>query len=491
MGVRMKEATFVFPNQLFKENPAVAEGRLVFLIEDFLFFKVQPFHKQRLVLLRAAMKGYADFLCEQRLEVSYLDSASCHERGAAFNALSKHGLSNVHVVDVVDDWLKQDLEDAAKQFGWILHWHTSPQFLNVESDLRAFFKQKKRFSQAQFYAHQRRRLNILMTGDSPIGGKFSFDAENRKKLPKGFQVPKRYHPDSNTYLEEAIGYVNTKFPNSIGDSLPFAYATTFEESNKQLEDFLLHRLANFGRFEDAISTKEPVVFHSVLSPLLNIGLLTPKDVLQSVLEFSVKHDVPLSSLEGFIRQVIGWREYVRACYMISGSFERTSNIFQHTRELPKGFWDGTTGIDPVDATIKKILATGYCHHIERLMVLGNFLLLTETSPDRVYHWFMAFFVDAYDWVMVPNVYGMSQFSDGGLMTTKPYISGSNYILKMSDYKKGEWVEIWDGLFWRFLAKHEKLFSSNPRTQMLLSLLSSKSESIQPKIQKAENWMKQK
>ena len=170
--------------------------------------------------------------------------------------------------------------------------------------------------------------------------------------------------------------------------------------------------------------------------------------------------------------------------------KRTWNGFKHTRGLPKGFWDGTTGIEPVDATIKKVLATGYCHHIERLMILGNFLLLTESAPDEVYRWFMGYFIDSYDWVMVPNVYGMSQFSDSGFMSTKPYVSGSNYILKMSDYKKGDWVDIWDGLFWRFLDKHRQLFSSNPRTKLLLSMLSAKAETIQPKIVKAEAWLQQ-
>jgi deoxyribodipyrimidine photolyase-related protein len=187
---------------------------------------------------------------------------------------------------------------------------------------------------------------------------------------------------------------------------------------------------------------------------------------------------------------MGWREFMRACYLLRGRDERSGNFFKHRNKLPKGFWEGKTGIEPIDATIERVLKTGYCHHIERLMVLGNFLLLAETDPDAVYEWFMAFFVDAYDWVMVPNIYAMSQYADEGGITTKPYVSGSNYILKMSDYKKGEWCAIWDGLFWRFLSKHEKLFGSNPRTKNLLNLRKKNAKTIDPKIALAEEWIKQ-
>ncbi|MEI7628567.1 MAG: FAD-binding domain-containing protein [Bacteroidota bacterium] len=164
---------------------------------------------------------------------------------------------------------------------------------------------------------------------------------------------------------------------------------------------------------------------------------------------------------------MGWREFIRIVYEREGSKQRTINYWNFKRKIPASFWTGTTGITPIDLTIKKVLATGYCHHIERLMVLGNFMLLCEFDPNEVYRWFMEMFIDAYDWVMVPNVYGMTQFADGGLMTTKPYISGSNYLMKMSDYEKGDWQQIWDGLFWRFMHVHSDFFLSNPRIGMLV------------------------
>ena len=201
--------------------------------------------------------------------------------------------------------------------------------------------------------------------------------------------------------------------------------------------------------------------------MLNIGLISPEEVVESVLEYAKAHNIPINSTEGFIRQIIGWREFIRGIYEVKGVEERTRNFWGFTRKIPESFWRGETGILPVDVTIKKVLQTGYCHHIERLMVLGNFMVLCEFDPDEVYRWFMELFIDSYDWVMVPNVYGMSQFADGGLMSTKPYISGSNYLIKMSDYPKGDWQEIWDGLFWRFMHVHRDFFQQNPRLGMLV------------------------
>jgi len=201
--------------------------------------------------------------------------------------------------------------------------------------------------------------------------------------------------------------------------------------------------------------------------MLNTGLLTPQQIIDATLEYASNHEIPLNSLEGFIRQIIGWREFIRGLYVFRGVEQRTKNFFGFTRKIPASFYDGTTGVEPLDITIKKLLRTGYCHHIERLMVLGNFMLLCEFDPDEVYRWFMELFIDAYDWVMIPNIYGMSQFADSGLMATKPYISGSNYLMKMSDYEKGEWQQTWDALFWRFMHVHRDFFLSNPRLGMLV------------------------
>lgn len=483
----MKEITLVFPDQLFENHPAVDVKRPIYLAEEFLFFRVQQFHKQRLVLLRAAMQAYQKFLTAKGYQVSYIESKFLKNRGDLFALLAQKGISQIHLADFTDDWLKKDLEKAAKENRWKLQFYESPMFLCSEEEIQSFFKGKKNFAMANFYAYQRKKFNILMHDGKPLGGKFSFDKENRKRLPKGCKIPNRYMP-KNPSLSQAVAYVEKEFPQSIGEAEPFLYPVTFKEAKNALSDFIKNRLYQFGDYEDAIQEKQSFLFHSVLSPLLNVGLLTPQEVIDATLSSYHENRVPINSVEGFLRQVIGWREFVRASYLLNGRIARSSNYFQHKYPLPKGFWDGTTGIQPIDSTIKRILKTGYCHHIERLMVLGNFLLLTETDPNAVYEWFMGYFVDAYDWVMVPNVYGMSQYADEGSMTTKPYISGANYILKMSDYPKKDWVEIWDGLFWRFLSKHKDLFEGNPRTKVLLTLLDKNSKTILPKMALAEKWL---
>jgi deoxyribodipyrimidine photolyase-related protein len=248
----------------------------------------------------------------------------------------------------------------------------------------------------------------------------------------------------------------------------FIYPTDFNSSKAWYFQFLKERFDEFGPYEDALLKEKSIVNHSILSPIINAGLISPRYIIESTIEFYEKNNIRLNSCEGFLRQIMGWREFIRGVYLCKGVEERTRNFWGFNRTIPKSFYDGTTGIEPVDDTIKKINKSGYANHIERLMIMGNFMLLCEFDPDEVYRWFMELFIDAYDWVMVPNVYGMSQFADGGLMSTKPYISSSNYILKMSDYKKGDWCKIWDALFWNFMDKQRSFFIKNPRMRMLIS-----------------------
>jgi deoxyribodipyrimidine photolyase-related protein len=200
---------------------------------------------------------------------------------------------------------------------------------------------------------------------------------------------------------------------------------------------------------------------------LNIGLLHPNELVSMAIAIGTEQQLGMNNIEGFVRQVMGWREYIRAVYQIQGVSARKRHFWNHHRPLPKQFWQGQTGIEPIDQMVLGLKETAYAHHIERLMVAGNFMLLCEIDPDDVYRWFMELFIDAYDWVMVPNVYGMSQFADGGMMSTKPYISGSNYLLKMSNFEKGAWCPIWDGLYWRFIQKHRAFFLKNPRSAMMV------------------------
>ncbi|TFG74979.1 MAG: cryptochrome/photolyase family protein, partial [Flavobacteriales bacterium] len=274
----------------------------------------------------------------------------------------------------------------------------------------------------------------------------------------------------------AYGYVALYFPGNPGqlDEQPL-YPTNDGSTYQWFDQFLKTRFHGFGDYEDAIVADASILNHSILTPMLNVGLITPDEIVNSSLTYAREHKVPLNATEGFIRQIIGWREFIRGVYESKGREERLKHFWGFDRKMPLSFYEGTTGIDPIDQTIKKVLKTGYCHHIERLMVLSNFMMLCELDPDAVYRWFMELFIDAYDWVMVPNVYGMSQFADGGLMSSKPYISGSNYLMKMGDYKKGDWQVIWDGLFWRFMHLHRDFFERNPRMGMLVKMFDKMSE----------------
>jgi deoxyribodipyrimidine photolyase-related protein len=376
-------------------------------------------------------------------------------------------VKKVTYVDPGDDWLGRKLAESLGKAKIEAQALPDPHFLTELGDFDEYASGRKKWYFTDFYIAQRKRLGILLESDGkPIGGKWSFDTENRKKLPKDVRIPTIQWPSRSRPVDEARRYVAAQFPNSFGSDDEFCYPVNHSEAEQMLDDFLEYRLASFGAYEDSIAANESFLFHSVLTPALNIGLLSPQQVVDAALERVDK--VPLNSLEGFVRQVIGWREYMRGVYFHLGRKQRCQNYWNHQRTMPSAFYTGSTGIDPVDTVIRRLNQSAYCHHIERLMILGNFMLLCEIHPQAIYQWFMELFIDAYDWVMVPNVYGMSQYADGGLITTKPYISGSAYLLKMSDFKKGPWCAIWDALYWRFIDHHRDFFSKNPRMSVMVS-----------------------
>jgi deoxyribodipyrimidine photolyase-related protein len=385
------------------------------------------------------------------------------------------------------------MQEACNKNKITLHVYDTPNFLNTPQKVDEYFSKKKTYFQTDFYTWQRKQRNILLEKDGkPVGGKWTFDADNREKFPKKEKVPVLHLPIENKYVIEAKQYVQQHFSKNYGDvKSPSLFVVNFDDAETWLDDFLKNRFEKFGIYEDAIVAKEMVLHHSVLTPMLNIGLLQPQQIIDKALAAVKKYNIPLNSVEGFIRQIMGWREFIRIVYEREGTVQRTKNYWGFTRKIPASFWTGETGIAPIDITIKKILETGYCHHIERLMVLGNFMQLCEFDPNEVHRWFMELFIDAYDWVMVPNVYGMTQFADGGLMTTKPYISGSNYLMKMSDYEKGDWQTIWDGLFWRFMHVHRSFFLKNPRLGMLINTFDKMApEKQQLHLTNAEKFLKQ-
>ncbi|MDX1477673.1 MAG: cryptochrome/photolyase family protein [Saprospiraceae bacterium] len=478
----MKEFVVLFPHQLFAAHPLLEKGHPVWMVEEFLFFRQYPFHKQKIAFHRASMQAYAAMLRNRDLEVRYIEAQEdIADVRKLFAHLAEEEIAAVHYIDPVDDWLATRVREGSRQCEITVHQYETSLFLNTSDELAAFFgKDKERYFHHDWYVAQRKSTGILIEGDdAPVGGQWSFDADNRERFPADRKPPSVNFPEPDGHYRDAVAYVETHFQDSPGEltEQPL-YPWDHHGARAWLEQFLAVRFADFGPYEDAIVKDAGILHHSVLTPQLNTGLLTPKEVVEAALDHAASNDIPINSLEGFIRQVIGWREFIRGMYVFHGGRQRTTNFWGFERKIPAAFYEGTTGIEPVDHTIRKVLDTGYCHHIERLMVLGNFMLLCEFDPDEVYRWFMELFIDAYDWVMVPNVYGMSQFADGGLMATKPYLSGSNYIRKMSDYPKGDWQQVWDGLFWRFMHVHRDFFSGNPRLGMLLGTWDRMSEEKQ-------------
>lgn len=463
-----KAINLIFPHQLFADSPLLSNGNEVYLIEEYLFFKQYNFHQQKIAFHRASMKYYQNYLEQKNIKVNYIEAKSelADIRNFGKEIQSKN-INKIYLIDPTDEWLENRIKAVTAEID--LKVYQSPLFINSKSDLSHFFKKDKTsYFQTTFYKQQRKKLQILIDDkQEPQGGKWTYDTENRKKYPKSKTPPTLHFPKADFYWNEAVEYTQKYFKDNIGrlDKEPI-YPINHKDAEQWFQQFLEYRFYDFGIYEDAIVKEESFINHSLLSPLMNVGLIEPLHIINESLSFAKKEDIPINSTEGFVRQIIGWREFIRGMYHCKGNYSRTKNYWNFDRKIPKSFYDGSTAIPPIDHTIKKILKTGYCHHIERLMLLGNFMLLCEFDPDEVYKWFMELFIDAYDWVMVPNIYGMSQFADGGTFATKPYVGGSNYIKKMSNYPKGDWEDIWDGLFWRFIDKHQEFFKSNPRTSML-------------------------
>lgn len=465
------ERTLIFPHQLHRDHPALAKTRPVLLVEDSLFFgdphHPARFHKQKLVFHRATMKTYASELEERGFSVHYKDYQSSQTIENVLEKEAGKSTLHLHFIDPTDFLMEKRLKRFAEKNDVELHPYENKSFLTPKKWNQDYFGSRKQRFMASYYKEQRRRLNILVDSDGkPDGGRWSYDEDNRQPLPENHTPPGDPRATAGEDVQEAIRYVEKNFADNPGSLDKFSFSTSRRGALQWLRGFFETRFHLFGDYEDAISPEHTVLYHSLLTPYLNTGLLTPQEVVEKAIDYAKENQIPLNSLEGFVRQIIGWREFMRAMYEEHGVEMRTENYWNFQRRIPDSFYDGTTGIDPVDHVIRRVRDGAYCHHIERLMILGNFMVLCRIHPDDVYRWFMEMFIDAYDWVMVPNVYGMSQFADGGIFTTKPYISSSNYVRKMSSFKKGPWCEIWDGLFWNFIKQEEDFFRNHPRLGMM-------------------------
>ena len=467
----MKKIFIVLGNQLF--NPSYFEkfrnDHLFFICEDFQLCTYQKHHKHKILLFLSAMRSFADELKKKKFEVIYksIEEKDFKESyvDKLFKEIEKENLKEISMFEVEDKFFEKQLLDNLKKLK--LNYIKSPMFLSSRNDFKTYLNQVKKPFMANFYKKQRVDHNILVDSDNkPIGGKWSFDDENRKKLPKEIDLPEKFTFKETQHTKDLKEIVEKFFSHHPGKTKSFWTCTNRKDTESYLDYFLDKKIENFGDYEDAVDQRDNILFHSALSPQINLGLLTPEEIISKIKSKTISK---INSHEGYIRQLIGWREFIRGIYQNFDEKLEKSNFFNHKKVMKETWYTATTGLVPLDYSINNALEYGWTHHIERLMILCNIMNLSEINPKEVYKWFMEMFIDSSDWVMSPNVYGMGLFSDGGIFATKPYICGSAYFMKMMDFKKGEWCNTMDGLYWRFIDRNRKFFLKNPRLSMMVRI----------------------
>lgn len=502
-----RRAAWILGDQLSLRNSALLSldrvRDTVVMIESLEHARSLQHHKAKLYLCFSAMRHFRDELhakgyavCYQELDAEKTFLAGLRESIAAYRidelvVMEPHEMATVRFA-----------ESLPEQLGISVTLAKNTMFLTDRAEFIREHKGKKHLVMENYYRKMRRALRVLLDENGePVGGQWNFDKDNRHPLKSGASLPKIYQPERDAIDRAVVEAVEKFFPHNIGTLDNARLPTTRREAERFFEDFIAHRLANFGKYEDAMLKDELTLFHSLLSPLLNIGLLDVMEVVRRAEKEYAEGRAPLNSVEGFIRQLIGWREFIYGCYwlkMSEGDYHE-ENYFNHQRALPDFFWTGEAkfngrAMNCLSTVIRKVIEHGYTHHIERLMVIGNFALLAGIMPRHINQWFWEFYVDAYDWVVSPNVIGMSQFADGGFVATKPYCASANYIDKMSDYcktcdfnkseKLGDVACPFNYLYWDFFMRNEEKLRRNPRIAMAYLSLDKKTEAEKSAIRRS-------
>ncbi|MDV3352038.1 cryptochrome/photolyase family protein [Leptothoe sp. ISB3NOV94-8A] len=471
----------------------------VIAIASSEFARSRPYHRQKLILVWSAMRHFMTELEQAGWPVTY-EIADNFEM-----SLRQWGKANqvTELLIMTPNDRPFASQIQALDLPFKLTFVPNNHFLWTEAEFKAWATGRKTLLMETFYREGRRRFQVLMAGKTPVGGQWNYDKANRKP-PKGDLNPPEplwFEPDAVT--KTVIEHVRSQNFSSYGDLEPFRWAVTRQQALQVLENFIEQRLATFGPYQDAMVTGQDTLWHALLSPYLNLGLIQPMEVIQAVEQAHYERALPLNSVEGLIRQILGWREYMHGLYgyVADDVIEYSNrNWFNHTRPLPEFFWTGETEMNCLHQTLSQVQRTGYAHHIQRLMILSNFALITGLSPQAVESWFHAAFIDAYDWVMQTNVLGMGLFADGGLLASKPYAASANYINRMSNYCKscrynakariGEDACPFNFFYWDFLDRHRDKLQSQGRMSFILKNLDKMTaEDLAQIHQQATDWHK--
>ncbi|MCV2883360.1 cryptochrome/photolyase family protein [Aestuariibacter sp. AA17] len=436
-------------------------------------------HKKKIAFLFSAMRHFAKQLNSDGINVLYIDYEHPENQGSLFEQIKyfcqSENVARIVVTKPGEYRLLDDMQQWQARLNIDVELREDNRFLSTPEDFALWAKGRKQLRMEYFYREMRQRWHILMDGKDPVGGKWNYDAANRQSLPDNITIPSptRFDPDALT--KNVITLVETHFSDHFGSLQDFHFAVTRKQALTVLAAFIDERLAQFGDYQDAMANNKPWLFHSHISFYLNCGLLTPKEVINKAQEAYDNHQAPLNAVEGFIRQVLGWREYVRGLYWYKMPEYKTQNYLNATRSLPDFFWDTNTKMQCLKQCLSDTYNNAYAHHIQRLMVIGNFALLAGLAPDEVNNWYLLVYADAYEWVELPNVTGMILFADGGVLASKPYAASGNYIHKMSDYcqhchynvkeKNGSQACPFNYLYWDFLIRNQDKLGRNPRLGM--------------------------
>jgi deoxyribodipyrimidine photolyase-related protein len=475
----------------------VPKNTPILIVEPGKELRSRLHQKKKLVLILSALRHLRQELEDSgytNIDYYALDDKSPARRRLADAGLAKCVAAHVRKVKPQrlrvmhpsehDSW--KTVSGLGKKLGITVEVTDNNLFLGRAEDFSEWETIQRELVMENFYRMMRRKLNVLMEGDYPVGGRWNYDVENRVPPMENMEFADLPWVPPDEITQKAIAVVNKKFKNHVGSTDGFKYPVTCKQFGVWFDDFITQRLKLFGMYQDAMVRENPLMYHSLISPGMNIGLLHPLECVRKVEDSYYHGDTPINSAEGFIRQIIGWREYVHGIYWTRMPEYRDLNFFNHEMKIPTMLNDGRTRMSCVKEVVEQTLELGYAHHIQRLMILGNFALLVGVSPQEMVNWFMSMYIDAYEWVVLPNVLGMILFADGGYLGTKPYAASANYIGKMSNYCKncfyksrkrvGERACPYNFLYWYFLQQNEQLLGSNKRMTMVYNLLHRKSES---------------